>query len=207
MFPFCRILCIGGAARSWTPSQFWVSLELQYWVLSVLLNPSLSQGVLHWWSMWSWSKVMYRCSVVSIFSETDCLHWVVCWPHSMPSTCNRQFCGTVVHIQLANETVASFTCAILDIGGWCTVKHRYFGYHVACPPWLLYWSKGVLCSELTLFLWLGGQVSTAGSKKIYSLVLLCSNAWHFACVWIWLILATGFCGCLDQWFLLFWVLA
>ena len=43
------------------PSWFRCLLELQYWVLSVLLNPSLSRGVLHWESMLSWSKVMYRC--------------------------------------------------------------------------------------------------------------------------------------------------
>ena len=29
------------------------------------------------------------------------------------------------------KLVALFTCASLDIGGWCTVKHRYLGYHVA----------------------------------------------------------------------------
>ena len=122
-------------------------------------------GVLHWRSMLSWSKVVYRCSVVSIFSETDCLLWVVCWPHSMPSTCNRQYCGTVVHIQLANETVVLFTCASLNIGGWCTLKHRHLGYHVACPPWLMCWSKGVLCSALTLFLWLG--ICGTTERKIF----------------------------------------
>ena len=55
------IWCIGGVVRSWTSSWFRCLLELQYWVLSVLLNPSLSRGVLHWESMLSWSKVMYRC--------------------------------------------------------------------------------------------------------------------------------------------------
>ena len=55
------IWCIGGVVRSWASSWFWWILELQYWVLSVLLNPSLSWGVLHWESMLSWSRVMYRC--------------------------------------------------------------------------------------------------------------------------------------------------
>ena len=55
------IWCIGGVVRSWASSWFWCFLELQYWVLSVLLNPSLSWGVLHWRSMLSWSKVMYGC--------------------------------------------------------------------------------------------------------------------------------------------------
>ena len=55
------IWCIGGVVRSWASSWFQCLPELQYWVLSVLLNPSLSRGVLHRESMLSWSKVMYRC--------------------------------------------------------------------------------------------------------------------------------------------------
>ena len=61
MLPIGWIWCIGGVVRSGASSWFWCLLELQYWVLSVLLNPSLSQGVRHWQSMLSWSKVMYRC--------------------------------------------------------------------------------------------------------------------------------------------------
>ena len=62
------------------------------------------------------------------------------------------------------KLVALFTCASLDIGGWCTVKHRYLGYHVACPPWSLYWSKGVLCSALTEFFVTVGWVGVSWSK-------------------------------------------
>ena len=55
------IWCIGGVVRSWASSWFQCFLELQYWVLLVSLNPSLSPEVLHWRSMLSWSKVMYGC--------------------------------------------------------------------------------------------------------------------------------------------------
>ena len=61
IFPIGWILYIGGVVRSWASSWFRYFLDLQYWVLSVLLNPSLSQGVLQWRSMLSWSKVMYGC--------------------------------------------------------------------------------------------------------------------------------------------------
>ena len=50
------------------------------------------------------------------------------------------------------KLVALLTCASLDIGGWCTVKHRYLGYHVACPPWFMYWSnRGSLFSIDLIF--------------------------------------------------------
>ena len=51
--------------------------------------------------------------------------------------------------------VALFTCASLDIGGWCTVKHRYLGYLVACPPWLIYWSKRGSLFSIDLIFQLG----------------------------------------------------
>ena len=61
--------------------------------------------------------------------------------------------------------VALFTCASLDIGGWCTVKHRYPGYHVACPPWLMYWSKRGSLFSIDLIFMAGSWVGVSWSKN------------------------------------------
>ena len=79
--------------------------------------------------------------------------------------------------------VALLTCTMLDIGGWCTVKHRYLGYHVACPPWLVYWSKGFLCSASILFLMAGIWVVVSWSKNMRIFVMFQCMA--CACILIW----------------------
>ena len=74
------------------------------------------------------------------------------------------------------KLVALFTCASIDIGGWCTVKHRYLGYHVACPPWLMYWSKRGSLFSIDLIFMAGSWVCVSWRKNIR--ILLCSNAWY-----------------------------
>ena len=78
--------------------------------------------------------------------------------------------------------VAMFTCASLDIGGWCTVKHRYLGYHVVCPPWLIYWSER--CSLFSIDLMFGSGLGGCFLKwNIKNFVRFQSMA--CACIQIW----------------------
>ena len=79
--------------------------------------------------------------------------------------------------------VALFTCASLDIRGWCTVKHRYLGYHVACPPWLIYWSKRGSLFSIDLIFRLGsGWVFPEEKKYKHFIMFQCMAC---ACIRIW----------------------
>ena len=79
--------------------------------------------------------------------------------------------------------VAMFTCASLDIVGWCTVKHRYLGYHVTCSPWLMYWSKRVFLFSIDLIFMAGSQAGISWSKNENFFVMFQRMA--CACIHIW----------------------
>ena len=94
------------------------------------------------------------------------------------------------------KLVALFPCASIGIGGWCTVKHRYLGYHVACLPWLMYWSKRGSLFSIDLIFMAGSWVGVSWSKNIR--ILLCSNAWRVPVSESGVIQVISFYGCLGQ---------
>ena len=78
--------------------------------------------------------------------------------------------------------VALFACASLDMGEWCTVKHRYLGYHVAYPPWLMYWSKRGSLFSIDLGFMVGSWVGISWSTMKNFVMFQCMVC---ACIQIW----------------------